>query len=246
MNSAVAGTASKYGSAPLEFIAPRTASRWAVALPAAAGYRPCSAVSQDGVGSVAGPQRRQLLFTAHECGITPRSSGAPTACHQRPAGGTRYIFATRALASCRRRPLSSNVRHPRNAFSPLHHHEYNKHARRLDYWSLLSRLRWHEGWRGGRSATRRKNQSAFQLPRVLGRKVAGWRAIPGQRYSCSSSIKSAKWCGGHSVRRSCRRRTEFAGRIKQPCRFVRLCCHAARREVSSTHFRNSTRLRNAC
>ena len=43
-------------------------------------------------------------------GLTPRSSGAPTAGHQRPAGGTRYIFTARALASCRCRPLSSNVR----------------------------------------------------------------------------------------------------------------------------------------
>ena len=142
--------------------------------------------------------------------------------------------------------LSSNVRHPRNAFSPLHHHEYNKHTRRLDYWFFFGRLRWHEGWRGERPATRRKKQSTFQLARVLGSKVAGWRAISSQRYSCSRSIKSAKWCGGHSVRRSCRRRTEFAGRIKQPCRLVRLCCHAARREVSSTHFRNSPRLRHDC
>ena len=43
-------------------------------------------------------------------GLTLRSRGAPTAGHQRPAGGTRYIFAIRALASCRRRPLNSNVR----------------------------------------------------------------------------------------------------------------------------------------
>jgi hypothetical protein len=42
--------------------------------------------------------------------LTPRSSGAPTAGHQGPVGGTLYIFANRALASCRRRPLSSNVR----------------------------------------------------------------------------------------------------------------------------------------
>jgi hypothetical protein len=43
-------------------------------------------------------------------GITPRSTGAPTAGHQRPVGGTRYIFTARALASCRRRPVTSNVR----------------------------------------------------------------------------------------------------------------------------------------
>ena len=44
------------------------------------------------------------------CGLTPRSSGAPTAGHQARSGGTRYIFASPGLASCRRRPLSSNVR----------------------------------------------------------------------------------------------------------------------------------------
>ena len=42
--------------------------------------------------------------------LTPRSSGAPTAGHQARSGGTRYIFASPGLASCRRRPLSSNVR----------------------------------------------------------------------------------------------------------------------------------------
>ena len=31
---------------------------------------------------------------------------APTACHQGPPAGTVYIFCCRALASCRRRPLS--------------------------------------------------------------------------------------------------------------------------------------------
>ena len=30
--------------------------------------------------------------------------------HQARSGGTRYIFASPGLASCRRRPLSSNVR----------------------------------------------------------------------------------------------------------------------------------------
>ena len=43
-------------------------------------------------------------------GLTTRSSGAPTAGHQARAGGTRYSFASPGLASCRRRPLSSNVR----------------------------------------------------------------------------------------------------------------------------------------
>ena len=43
-------------------------------------------------------------------GLTPRSSGAPTAGHQGPPAGTVYIFCRRALASCRWLPLSSNVR----------------------------------------------------------------------------------------------------------------------------------------
>ena len=47
-------------------------------------------------------------------GLTPRSSGVPTAYHQRPASGTQYIFASPGLASCRRRPLSSNVRPHKN------------------------------------------------------------------------------------------------------------------------------------
>ena len=51
-------------------------------------------------------------------GLTPRSSGAPTAGHQARSGGTRYILASPGLASCRRRPLSSNVR-PRRLDLPL-------------------------------------------------------------------------------------------------------------------------------
>ncbi len=46
------------------------------------------------------------------CGLTPRSTGAQTAGHQRPGGGTRYIFTARALVACRCRPVSSNVRPP--------------------------------------------------------------------------------------------------------------------------------------
>ena len=52
---------------------------------------------------------------AHGC-LTPRSSGAPTAGRQARSGGTRYIFASPGLASCRRRPLSSNVR-PHNTIN---------------------------------------------------------------------------------------------------------------------------------
>ena len=53
---------------------------------------------------------RRRVAPAHGC-LTPRSSGAPTAGHQARAGGTLYIFASPGLASCRCRPLSSNVRH---------------------------------------------------------------------------------------------------------------------------------------
>ena len=43
-------------------------------------------------------------------GLTRRPTGRITAGQLGPVGGTRYIFTVRALASCRRRPLSSNVR----------------------------------------------------------------------------------------------------------------------------------------
>ncbi len=43
-------------------------------------------------------------------GLTGRSSGDSTACHQAPAPGTVYIFCGRGLASRRCAPLSSNVR----------------------------------------------------------------------------------------------------------------------------------------
>jgi hypothetical protein len=53
---------------------------------------------------------RSSCAVSTQCGLTPRSSGAPTAGHQARAGGTLYIFTGPGLASCRRRPLSSNVR----------------------------------------------------------------------------------------------------------------------------------------
>ena len=44
-----------------------------------------------------------------ECGLTHRSTGAPTAGHQARAAGTRYIVCGPGLASCRRRPVSSTL-----------------------------------------------------------------------------------------------------------------------------------------
>ena len=105
----------------------RCARRSLSACGADAASRPCFVSSRD----------REPLWHAHEskanlaparCGLTRRSSGAPTAGHQARAGGTRYIFASPGLASCRRRPLSSNVSphkckyqrsQPRRSSSPL-------------------------------------------------------------------------------------------------------------------------------
>jgi hypothetical protein len=50
--------------------------------------------------------------------LTPRSSGAPTACRQARVGGTLYIFANPGPPSHRWAPLSSNVR-PRRAHAHL-------------------------------------------------------------------------------------------------------------------------------
>ena len=74
-----------------------------------AEYRNCSCG-----GAAREAQSRACKITplasgAHGC-LTPRSSGAPTAGHQARAGGTPYIFTGPGLASCRCRPLSSNVR----------------------------------------------------------------------------------------------------------------------------------------
>jgi hypothetical protein len=74
--------------------------------------------------------RRQAVATAPavsplhpvQRGLTPRSSRAPTACHAGPAGGTRYIFASRARASRRRCRLNSNVR-PHNRLSMRRHYQ---------------------------------------------------------------------------------------------------------------------------
>jgi hypothetical protein len=52
------------------------------------------------------------LRTSEEMSLTLRSTGEPTACHQAPGGGTRYIFTARGLASCRWLPVTSNVRPP--------------------------------------------------------------------------------------------------------------------------------------
>ena len=73
-----------------------------------------------------------------QCGLTTRSSGAPTAGHQARSGGTRYIFASPGLASCRCRPLSSNVR-PRLAAMRIRLKTARARAHRLDNGRALRR-----------------------------------------------------------------------------------------------------------
>ena len=85
------------------------------------------------------------------CGLTPRSSGAPTAGHQRPAVGTRYIVAIRALAAYRRRPLSSNVR-PHNDIAPRLAMNYIEGKR------LLLEFASRNGWLGSVSTHREYTQ----------------------------------------------------------------------------------------
>ena len=63
--------------------------------------------------------RGALQRDSAQCCLTPRSSGAPTAGHQARAGGTLYIFTGPGLASCRRRPLSSNVGLHKTSHAPL-------------------------------------------------------------------------------------------------------------------------------
>ncbi len=70
-------------------------------------------------GSYAKTWRVRSSVPRRQRGLTRRSSGAPTACHQGPAGGTRKIFASRALAAYRRLPLSSNVRRHQDNLSRL-------------------------------------------------------------------------------------------------------------------------------
>ena len=69
-----------------------------------------------------------VLHYARRC-LTPRSSRAPTACHAGPAGGTRYIFATRARASHRWCRLNSNVRQRRRHRASL------QQSQRLSAWA---------------------------------------------------------------------------------------------------------------
>ena len=138
--------------------------------------------------------------------LTPRSSGAPTAGHQARSGGTRYIFASPGLASCRRRPLSSNVRHQKgNRFSC-------QQEVRLSAWieqprggkAANSLISVRAGVSAGQSEyTMTPPESANRVQqRVYGRsqRSDGWRThqlgsgVPG---ACEESTPRAWACGQH-------------------------------------------------
>ena len=91
---------------------PRLASRDArlVACAAAAGTPPLRPAAETGWLGWRASKMPERGKRHRVCGLTLRSSGAPTAGHQARSGGTRYIFASPGLASRRCRPLSSNVR----------------------------------------------------------------------------------------------------------------------------------------
>jgi hypothetical protein len=84
---------------------------WVLRGPRRRSTAPARVCGRDGESLVARGSPIQLV-RGHcpECSLTPRSRGAPTACHQGPACGASGIFTGRALAACRRRPLTSNVR----------------------------------------------------------------------------------------------------------------------------------------
>ncbi len=69
------------------------------------GRRP----SASPAGSASGPLPHANSVHSAGLRITCRSTGAPTAGHQAPAGGTRYIVPGRGLVACRRRPVSSTL-----------------------------------------------------------------------------------------------------------------------------------------
>ena len=119
-----------------------------------------------------------------ERGLTPRSSGAPTAGHQARAGGTRYIFASPGLAPCRRRPLSSNVRRSARGHS-MHSPSYPCRAAAPSRpWSSL------RPWQG--------QQAALALPPSLA--VFGARVRAGSRPGQHGSAWAARPPAGLSVR----------------------------------------------
>jgi hypothetical protein len=99
-------------------------------------------------------------------GLTPRSSGAPTAGHQARAGGTRYIFTSPGLATCRRRPLSSNVRPQK--LQVMHSDP-----------TLVAALK-------------TESTNPALLPRVMGSRLAFWWVTSGVRMSLRSPTDSER------------------------------------------------------
>jgi hypothetical protein len=107
-----------------------------------AEYRDCSCCSAEREAQSQACKLTLLASTACGC-LTPRSSGAPTAGHQSRAGGTLYIFTGPGLASCRRRPLSSNVMPRSNTALPhclcIQGQQAQRRARKLPHDSAPAR-----------------------------------------------------------------------------------------------------------
>ena len=98
------GTAHSLGLVCRACWAGRAFQQW---WPRSGGIGGASAEQPPGKGGTA-PVRAS---TWQRVRLTLRSRRGPTAGHQARSGGTRYIFASPGLASCRRSRLTSNVRH---------------------------------------------------------------------------------------------------------------------------------------
>jgi hypothetical protein len=132
-------------------------------------------------------------------GLTPRSTGAPTAGHQARAGGTRYIFTGRALASCRCRPLSSNVRPCMGSSAHLVHTARPSGPRP-----------WNAGETSGRSQGQEASACSLPVPRSSDeRRTASARCRHGRQrfagsfatHASTSSARSARTALGRAVPR---------------------------------------------
>ena len=108
------------------------------ALVADPGYHACSCPRAPGPPE-SKEQSAKASAAPHQCALTLRSSGAPTAKCQARSGGTRYIFASPGLAFSCRRPLSSNVRHQNN--------------RNVQFQQEVRLAAWIEQPRGGQAAS---------------------------------------------------------------------------------------------
>jgi hypothetical protein len=101
-----------------------------------------------------------------ERGLTPRSTRRATAGHLGPVGGTRYIFANRAKASCRSAPVNSNVMPRSNTVLPhclcIQGQHAQRRARKLPHDSAPARTA--KDWPSLKARPRRSRAFASPLP----------------------------------------------------------------------------------